>query len=88
MWLGWYSLRMTNNDAALPANYYNPTDTPSGRLSHKHCGHPATAAHRHNCRYEAAKANFAASRARRLARGPVAPIDPSTIVIVDMNEAS
>jgi hypothetical protein len=74
---------MTNNE--LPTNYYNSTMTDSGRLSHKACAHPATPAHRQNCRYETAKKNFAETAARRAARGPVAPIDPSTIVIGYLN---
>lgn len=71
---------MTNNDCS-------PIETASGRLSHRNCTHPPTAAARHNCRYYTAVANFEASAARRAARGPAQPLDLSTVVWSDMKEA-
>lgn len=70
---------MTNT--TYPADYYNATETDSGRLSHKACTHPSTARDRHNCRYETAKKNFAATAAHRK------PADRGPIIIRNMNEA-
>lgn len=69
---------MTNTDR--PANYYNPTITASGRLSHKNCTHPSDAAHRHNCRYFTALERMAESAATRKPSEPVdAPIVIGTL---------
>jgi hypothetical protein len=54
---------MTNNE-----NNFYAAEFINNRYSHKNCTHPSTAAHRHNCRLDAATKGQAEMKALRAAR--------------------